>query len=220
MKEANSPTILSDLVAYDSSLYESIDLTGLVAFALNTLLQRNIPTTFENIVVVAYRLFPTRFSLEGYPEYPDAARVGRTLLQLTPKYRNWARGSVQKGFVLTESGLSKVESVRLVLEGQKTVVKERSQPNLPRTMDLSRELALLEQSPLFQKWKDGKLAEGTTLEFLDLTGAYAYTPARVLRERIGSLENAARQMDRVDLVEFLQSVKRQFISKFKDSSEG
>lgn len=219
MKEANSPTILSDFVAYDSSLYESIDLTGLAAFALNALLQRNIPTTFENIVVAAYRLFPTRFSLEGYPEYPDAARVGRTLLQLTPKYRNWARGSVQKGFVLTESGLSKVESVRLVLEGQRTIVKERAQPNLPRTMDLSKELASLEQSPLFQKWKDGKLTEGTTLEFLDLTGAFAYTPARVLRERIGSLENAARQMGRDDLIEFLKSVKRHFVSKFKDSDE-
>ena len=219
MKETNSPLILSDLVAYESSLYESIDLTGLVAFTLNALIQRNTPTTFENIVVLAYRLFPTRFSLEGYPEYPDAARVGRTLLQLTPKYRNWARGSVQKGFVLTESGISKVESVRLALEGKKPIVKERSQSNLPRTMDLSKELESLEQSPLFQKWKEGKLTDGTTLELLDLTGAYAYTPPRVLRDRMGSLENAARQMDRADLIEFLQSVKRQFSSKFKASSE-
>ena len=60
MQETNSPAILSDLVAYDSSLYESVDLTGLAAFALNALIQRSIPTTFENIVVAAYRLFHSR----------------------------------------------------------------------------------------------------------------------------------------------------------------
>ena len=219
MNETNSPTILSDLIAYDSSLYENIDLTGLAAFALHTLHQRNIPTTFENVVVTLYRLFPKKFSLEGYPEYPDATRANRTLMQLTPKYRNWARGTVQKGYVLTEKGSSKVGIVRRALEGQQPITTKLPQPNVPRTMDLSKELGLLEQSSLFQRWREGKLAEGTTLEFLDLTGAFAYTPARVLRERMGSLENAARQIGRADLIEFLQSVKRQFVSKFKDSGE-
>jgi hypothetical protein len=220
MQKISAPNILGDFVSYDSSRYEDVDLTGLAAFALHALNQRNIATTFENVVVTAFRLFPAKFALEGYPEYPDAARINRTLLQLTPKYRNWARGSVQKGFVLTESGLAKVEGVRLMLEGQKSVIRDRSKSNLPRTMDLSKELAPLEQSSLFQKWKEGKLTDGTTLEFLDLTGAYAYTPAHVLRERINSLENAARQVGRADIIEFLRDVRREFVSKVKDSTEG
>lgn len=219
MKNSHSHSVLGELVEYESSLYENIDLTGLAGFALHTLHQRQIPTTFENIVVTAFRLFPKKFSLEGYPEYPDAARVGRTLLQLAPKYRNWARGSVQKGFVLTASGLSKVENVRKALEGEQPILKERSQTSLSRTMDLSKELELVEQSSLFQKWKEGKLGEGTTLEFLDLTGAYAYTAGRVFRERLRALENAALQMDRSDLIEFLRSVKEHFASKINDGSE-
>lgn len=38
MRGTNPPTILSNLAAYDSSHYESVDLAGLAAFVLNALI--------------------------------------------------------------------------------------------------------------------------------------------------------------------------------------
>lgn len=174
-------------------------------------------TTFENIVVAAYRMFPEKFALEGYPEYPDAARANRALLQLGPKYRNWARGSVQKGFVLTDSGLAEVGRVRDALSGAKPLEHLKPRPrSAPRTLDLSEELLSIERSALYAKWSKGALSEGTTLDLLEMLSAYAYTPTRALRDRLAVLENTAKQLGRKDLLEFLEAVHKKFTSKLRD----
>lgn len=158
---------------FPEDAYQGMDLTGLATFAINRLQELQIPITFENLVVALFKLFPEKFSLEGFEQYPDAARVGRTLLQLGPKYRNWARGSVQKGFVLTESGLTKSAKVGSILVSglPHTRAQAAQRPVTPRTMDLNKELKALEESVLFQKWKTGKLAEGEPRELFDLLGA-------------------------------------------------
>jgi hypothetical protein len=46
----------------------------------------------------------------GWPEYPDAFRTNRSLLQGQPKYRNWLTGSASKGFSLNERGPKSRES--------------------------------------------------------------------------------------------------------------
>jgi hypothetical protein len=175
--------------------------------------------TFENIVVASFRMFPVKFALEGYSEYPDAARINRALLQLRPKYRNWARGSVQKGFVLTESGMAEVQRVKdLLSSGKAPQVEAKPRRQVaPRTMDLTRDLGSLVDSPLFSKWKEHRLSDGTALELLDMLQAFAYTPPRALKERISMLENAALQVGRDDLVNFLGDVRKAFDQQFRDS---
>src|SRR5438309_383340 len=115
MPKRSSPRQVESFESYAEAKYANVDLTGLAAFSVKRLQDLQIPTTFENLVVTMFRLFPSKFCLEGFPSYPDAARVGRTLLQLGPKYRNWARGSVQKGFVLTEAGTNKASKVAAML---------------------------------------------------------------------------------------------------------
>lgn len=197
--------------AYPEPFYSSIDLNRLASFTIHWLLEHRIPMTFENIVVAAFRMFPTKFALEGYPEYPDAARINRALLQLRPKYRNWARGNVQKGYVLTESGLNEVRRVAEILNSKEAPLTEtKRRQTRPRTMDLTRDLGALVESALFSKWKDRQLDAGSLLELLDMLQAFAYTPTRALRERIATLENAARQVSRDDIIDFLRDVRKRF----------
>jgi hypothetical protein len=209
---------LDEIESYPAEVYMDVDLTGLTAFTLSWLQDRNIPTTFESVVVAAFKMFPNKFSLEGYSQYPDAARIGRTLLQLGPKYRNWVRGSVQKGFVLTESGRLKVEKVHRALErkGQTVPIPKRS--TVSRTMDMAKELAPLEHSPLFDKWKLAQLEQGTSLELLNMLGAYAYTPPKALADRLAVLENAATHARRDDLADFLKAIKKTFAMQLRDRS--
>jgi hypothetical protein len=198
---------------YVESTYVDVDLTGLAAFAIKRLHELKIPTTFENVVVALYRLFPGKFSLAGFDNYPDAARVGRSLLQLGPKYRNWARGSVQKGFVLTDSGAAKAAQVaRALATGQAPVPSQgRARAARPRTMDLAKEMDGIEQSSLFRKWREGRLSVAEPMEFFDLLGAYAYTPTAALKGRVRLLENAAKDLGREDILEFLRLAQEQFI---------
>jgi len=191
-------------------LYGNIDLNSLATYAINWLQERSIPTTFENIVVFLYKAFPAKFALEGYSGFPDSARVGRSLLQLGPKYRNWARGSVQQGFVLTEAGLSRANMVNQIIASGKPQAKEdlKKKQTTKRTMDPSKEILALEQSPLFAKWKEGKLDEANTMDLQILLGAYAYTPLRAIRDRVKLLQETALQAGRSDITNFLKRVMK------------
>jgi hypothetical protein len=218
MGEESKVRPLDRVSAYTEPFYSSIDLNRLASFTIHWLQEHRIPMTFENIVVAAFRMFPTKFALEGYSEYPDAARINRALLQLQPKYRNWARGSVQKGFVLTESGLAEVQRVNDILNAEKAPQLEVKRRQVkPRTMDLTRDLGTLVDSALFSKWRENKLTEATTLELLDMLQAFAYTPSRALKERIATLENAALQVGRDDIVSFLKDVRKRFDQQFREA---
>ena len=217
MIRSDSPRLLDQITAYPEPVYASLDLNRLASFTVHWLQQQRIPTSFENIVVAAFRMFPAKFALEGYLEYPDAARINRALLQLRPKYRNWARGNVQKGFVLTESGLAEVRHVQDILSsGSAEPVRKRKRLR-PRTMDLTRDLSSIVDSCLFSKWKDQKLSEGNVLELLDMLQAFAYTPRKALKERIEGLENAAIQVGRDDIVTFLKDVRKNFARQFRQA---
>jgi hypothetical protein len=216
--EHGSPTdLFHQIRACPPERYQKLDLSGLIAFTIRWLLDHDVPTTFENIVVSAFRMFPEKFAMVGFAEYPDAARVNRSLLQLGPKYRNWARGSVQKGFVLTESGAAKVSEVAATLEKPYERDAPKPEPRArPRTADTEGELRRIASSVLFRKWADGHLADATVLDLLDMLGAYAYTPPRALRKRIAELRASAAHLGKDELSEFLAQVRRVFATTFVD----
>src|SRR2546426_9038495 len=93
-----------DLKPYPLDQYGNIDLNRLTVFTIYLLNKRDIPTTLENIGVANFRMFPRRFAMVGFPDYPDVTRVNRALLQLRPKYRNWAMGNAKLGWQLTVAG--------------------------------------------------------------------------------------------------------------------
>jgi len=218
MSQENRSRLLDSISAFSESFYSSLDLNRLACYTIQWLLEHKIQMTFENITVAAFRMFPVKFALEGYSEYPDAARINRALLQLRPKYRNWARGNVQKGFVLTESGLSEVQRVKDVLSAKVAPTSEIKRKRAkPRTMDLTRDISVIVDSALFSKWKQDRLIDGTALELLDMLQAFAYTPSKALRERLAMLENAALQVGREDVVAFFKDIRKRFDQQFRET---
>jgi hypothetical protein len=212
---------LGVLASHREQAYSVIDLAGLACFAITWLDERHLPTTFENITVALFRMFPMKFCLEGYPEYPDAARVGRTLLQLGPKYRNWARGSIQRGFHLTNSGETKSDLVKEMLGSSANVATNpaRRTRTLGRTMDLMKEIESLEVSTLFAKWRQGSIGATDAFDLVNMLGGYTYTAARALRKRMDYLESTAKQVGRTDIVEFLGSVRKKFSEELSDTGK-
>ena len=68
--------------------YEHISYDDLVTYVVYRLTAGNgSQTTFEDIVAEAYRLFPRRFRLRGYPEWPDSAVVNKSWLR--SRIKSW-----------------------------------------------------------------------------------------------------------------------------------
>jgi len=97
---------------YNENVYTDINMNHLIAYTIEYLNNNNIALSFENICVASYLMFPKKFSLIGYDEYPDSNRVNLVLLHLRPKYDNLAEGNIKSGFTLTEKGKIYVEKAK------------------------------------------------------------------------------------------------------------
>jgi hypothetical protein len=203
---------LEELQSYQPKAYEALDLNRLTVYGISLLKEKAIPVTFETIVVALFRLFPKKFCLVGFEQYPDATRVNRALLQLRPKYRNWATGDVQHGFVLTESGKKILEETkqRLLNPRQST-----SRTKASRTRDLNRDIEDIQSSAAFTKFQAGNSSEISRLDVWGFLKASPYTPGEALRSYIDNLEVTARALERNDVVAFLDCILKRFPDIFR-----
>jgi hypothetical protein len=207
------------LEPYEADRYAVFDLNRLAVFVISVLQERRLPLTFEAIVVAAFRLFPTKFGLLEFEEFPDAARANRALLQLRPKYRNWATGDVRRGFVLTDAGKRIVDDVRTALNDIAPTTRVGARDSVaPRSKDLASDLTDVEKSPLFRLWTDTEnLASNRPDDVYALLGAYPGVPRRALRDRLELLKAAAEHSGHAATSTFLSEVRRRYRSLFSET---
>lgn len=193
---------LRGLPVFPTERYSAIDLNRLVCYTLWTLEQRSVYLTLEAVAVAAFKMFPLKFSMVDFPEFPDANRVNRALMQLGPKYRNWATGRATEGFVLTPLGLQIVEETRRMLEGEGAV--EKKLPSGKRTRDPREELERFRRHLLFERYRKGDRSKPHELEVVDFLEAVPYTPPKVLRKYLEQLRTVAQAADDPEMLEFIK----------------
>ncbi|MCP3681858.1 MAG: hypothetical protein GY861_04135 [bacterium] len=206
------------ITQYATSQYDSLDLNRLAVVAIWVLHNNDISTHFENLVVALYKMFPAKFALDGFPEYPDSSRIRRSLLQLRPKYRNWAyedsrRGrTTKKVFVLNQLGQEVANEARLLMQKSEYSGGKRVTPKLPPP--LTDELKEIERSHLYEMYQLGETSSIDRHEVLDMLHAFPYTPAQVIKGTMKRLQQAAKDMNRQDITEFLKWVKSNYPELF------
>jgi hypothetical protein len=143
-------------LAESQGSYLSLDKDRLVLFAVGLLESRKVEPTFDKIVVAVFRLFPKKFSLIGFPEYPD----GRTIYYCTYNHctldKKWLAGNVQSGFKITERGGYFLDETKKMLLGKIKVAKTHE--TIPRRKELTF-VALLKKTDAYQKYLEGKKEE-------------------------------------------------------------
>lgn len=97
---------IRNLENYDFSKYANVSSREkLVAYVIRFLNKEGIRTTFNNVCITSFKLFPEKFYFsEDFPEYPHIEMLNRTLLHLRPKERDYATGSARQDYALTKLG--------------------------------------------------------------------------------------------------------------------
>jgi hypothetical protein len=150
---------LAKVAPKDSVLYDELPLTSLTAYSLFWLHRWQLRRSIEAVAVLNWRLFPKKFAMVGFPEYPDAFRTNRSLLQGQPKYRNLLSGAASKGFSLNERGMdiarelvellgvpSTDEGQTLGSAGEQQIPSKTERP--PRSIEPEREMERIRASKL------------------------------------------------------------------------
>jgi hypothetical protein len=219
------PADPQDLLLVDPVSGQLVDrfqfsLTHLTAYALHWLTVWEIPTLYENVCVLCARLFPTQFSLKGFPQIPDANRVNRSLLQMRPKYRGFATSDPRRGVFLTGKGQEAANRV-IAAFGPPTLGGRQVEPAFTstgfqtgkgkdRTRNPARIIAECRQKLLFRRFKEGRFEDTDTVHFLGLVSLYDHSPTSEIKKKLRQLHADALAVGDDEFLSFLDQVGERF----------
>ena len=109
------------ILAMDADKYLMISSREkLIAYTINFLSEKNIQTSFNNICIAAFKLFPEKFKFSNeFSDYPHIEMLNRTLLHILPKQLDYATGSARIDYKLTKVGEIIAKQVVNDLDGGK-----------------------------------------------------------------------------------------------------
>jgi len=201
----NEREFLEKLEPLGEDKYNHINNDRLVVYVVNYLEENNVEPTFEKIVMAAFKLFPKRFSLLGFPEHPDAKTVYYPIMHCSYKKKGWLSGNMQSAFHLTSKGKDVLNEALAVLSGKMPISK--TQPTLP-LRKVRYFLELLESSSAFQKYTTGSTDDISEMEIRIMLRTRKDTPSEVLKQNLNKYVEYASIADRPKAVEFLEYIRK------------
>ncbi len=112
--EVPTDRIETRATAFPEASYRALGLDQLVVFCVDRILASGEECTFERLVCECFTLFPCKFALERYPQWPDSARVNKSWLRCRTD-RKWIAGTVKTGFTMTPAGKRVAQQVSVEL---------------------------------------------------------------------------------------------------------
>lgn len=200
---------------FSPPVYINMSYDDLLVYALYELQNSNKHATFENLVAKVFELFPKRFQLPGYPEWPDSSLVEKSWLRCRTD-KGLVYGSKSKGFTLTSKGVALAKQTFNRLQGRST--KQQPYPKGDTRTRSGRLVKHLEKSPAFQKYKSEKKIDSVSeFEFCDLVYSTLDTDSSLRRRNLEELKYHAGVYERKDLLKFLEECEKKFKSLLNDS---
>jgi len=199
-------TQILDVKEIDSSSYESIDLDRLVVYAVAKLSDMGLELSLENIIVATFKLFPKKFSLVGYPEFPDATRVEKCLWRCKGKKRGWLGGKTPHGYTLTDRGRMVADHASSLL----AVPLEAKHKAISQTRRKESIVAEVSSAPAYQKYIQGEEDKITEAELCYVLQGTLDSLKDTLRGNLDSLKVIADELQRDEVSEFLVFLENRF----------
>jgi hypothetical protein len=202
-RKINDEDIIRGITEFEAN-YLSLDKDRLVLFTVNFLESRKIEPTFDKIVVTAFKLFPKKFSLIGFPEYPDGRTIYYCAYNHCTLTKRWLSGNVQSAFKVTERGRYFLDETKKMLEGK--IKSTRLHESIPRRKEATF-INALKKTDAYKKYTDGRKEEITKSEIYETLKAPQYSNELVQAHLERYFDYADRIQDS-NAIEFLNFIRR------------
>ncbi len=212
-------TAVTEPPQFPTDIYRRIALNDLVTYSLYFLSQSGKEIVYEDVVATCYKLFPERFHLRGYAEWPDSTVVNKRWLDCRGK--GFLQGSTAAGFSLTAKGLELAEKTAAILTGKR---RQFAKPGLDKVGGEMRTRAgrfvkSLESSEAFEKFSaDGTTAKISEFDFRNMLLCTMETSPATLRNNLEQFRQYASLYQRKDLLEFLEHCQNKFANLLSEAS--
>ena len=206
IKSSNDRNKVTSLQEYAPELYGNIDLDHLAVFAVGRLYELGVDLSFENAVVACFRLFPKKFALSGYPIYPDSDRIRNCLNRCTRPSKKWLGGKALHGFEFSEATPMIIKETESYLSGR-SAKQNKATSQTRRKESL---VAELKNSPVFKKYKEGRLDEISEADMCFALQGTLDTARDVLRNNLRTLQLYCDEIQEREAAEFLNWLEKRF----------
>ncbi len=204
---------------FDPDIYTKITLNDLVLYSVYYLHKPGKEIAAEDIISACFVLFPRRFSLQKYPQWPDSAAVSRRWSDC--KSRGFLRGSAVKGFQLTARGIKRAQKVEKSLGKPMRPVrapKPKVQKTIVPTQTIHPELKMrarkyvrsIESSDAYRHYKKGRPVN--EFDFRSLLLTTMESPPATLARNLSQFKEYVNIHERKDLLSFLEYCEGKFSS--------
>lgn len=211
---------LLKLSYFATKAYEHYALTSLTAYCLFWLQEWGITSTLENLSVASHRMFPVKFAMVGWPQFPDINRTNRSVLQMRPKYRNLATSASNRGVFLNQNGIQEATALieklgTPILEGETqqplnlSVRRERG-AGKPSGVHAEDKVEQVRKSYIFDLYLHSRFDEAEAIDLIQLLNVYDHTPSRVKKLKLKEYIDAAKELNDREAIEFLSAVSDRF----------
>lgn len=200
----NDEEIIRDISEFDKD-YLSIDKDRLSLFVVDFLQLKNIEPTFDKIVVTSFKLFPKKFSLLGFPEYPDALTVHYCVYMHNTKIKGWLSGNVQTGFNITEKGRYFLEETKKMLSGLIKTTKQYG--TIPRRKEVTF-INLLKKTNAYKKYSQNQNEEITNSEVLEALKVTSSSPKEITEKHLKRYLEYAVRINDSSVIKFIEFVRK------------
>lgn len=203
---------------FDPDVYSKIRLSDLVVYSIHYLHKQGSAITSEDIISACFTLFPKRFSLRKYPQWPDAGIVSRRWSDC--KSKGYLRGNAMAGFELTARGLKRAEKVETSLGKPLKPVRaakaKAEKPAVSAVEAVRPELKVrarkyvrsMEMSDAYKRYK--KKMPLNEFDFRSLLLCTMESPPETLTRNLEQFKEYAGVMERDDLLKFLAFCEEKF----------
>ncbi len=207
---------------FDPTIYTKIILNDLVVYSVYYLHKQGSEITSEDIISACFVLFPKRFSMRKYPQYPDSGIVSRRWSDC--KSRGYLRGNATSGFQITARGIKRAEKVEKSLgkpmktvrvrksKAEKTVVStpvvEKIHPELKA--HARKYVRSIELSDAYKHFKKGNPLN--EFDFRSLLLCTMESPPTTLARNLNQFKEYVNIHNRKDLLSFLEFCEGKFSS--------
>jgi len=185
--------------------YLPVHKDRLVLFSIDYLNSKDIETTFDKLTVAAFKLFPKKFSLIGFPEYPDAKTVNDCVFLHCVKARGWVSGNAQTGYKITEKGKYFLDEAKKMLEGKIKVTRKYG--TVPRRKEFTF-INLLKKTTAYKKYSQNKKENISDSEILEALNVPASGSKETKQKHLKKYLEYANRIDDPSAIEFLEFIQR------------
>lgn len=196
-------------IEYDK--YLNVDLDHLIMFTIGKLNEMNVDLSYENSVVAAFKLFPKKFSLSGYDQYPDSNRIRNCLNRCTMN-RKWLGGKALHGFVIIE------KSIIIIQEAEKRIfgktIKKKTTTSKTRRKELI--ISEIEKSTAYSKYNKIGINSINEADFCFLLQGTLDTSHDILFDNLKILKLYSKELNRIKIYNFLVELEKMFINFLKN----